>query len=200
MHLAVAAAGGCHGQVLDLQAPVLYLAPEDSDTRMYYRLEQLAPARNLALSFAFDWPALDNGGLDELAGEIECSPLRYRLVIVDTFTSALSIDTRFDCKRMVRVLQQLFVLSTANDLAILLVDRHRFPDTIGSADAVDMAFADANCRRMFDRTMTLNRPFGQVHALLTLSDSARPLTLPSLPDLRSLPFRSMPFPQIHGVR
>jgi hypothetical protein len=186
LHLAVAVAGGCRGQVLGLQAPVLYLAHEDTASRLHHRLKQLAPVGDPPLTFGLHWPLLDEGGLAELAAEILGSPQRPRLVVVDTLTSALSHGIRRDPGRLVMLLEQLYVLSAANRLALLLVDRHSYPTVRGRADAIDKALAEASRRRLFDRTLCLTRRFGEARAELAVEGCIQPIVLPKLPDLPAL--------------
>jgi RecA-family ATPase len=183
LQLAVAVAGGCRGQVQGLQAGALYLAPEDNCSRLAHRLRLIAAPADAPLHFGVQWPALDEGGLYELGVKIE-SIARCRLVVVDTLTSALGGDLLRDAAGLANLIDQLRILAVTHDLSLLLVDRHRFPDSYGRIDAVDLAFREASRRRLFDRTLTLLRGYGQRQASLVVSDSDRPFTLQCHPDLR----------------
>lgn len=65
--------------------PALYLALEDSERRLQARcrtlLDGAEPPSNVY--YATEWPRLDQGGLDELAGFLDRHP-DVRLVVVDT--------------------------------------------------------------------------------------------------------------------
>ena len=198
VHLAVLVAGGCRGQVIDLQAKVLYLAQEDSLAHAHACLRQLAAPDGLALCFGLYWPPLDAGGLDHLGRELDSGgsatksltnwsagvPARsstdpYRLVVVNTLTHAVSPLARRSPSCLLRILEQLHVLAATHGLSLLLVN-----SCTSRYDAVGAAFAEAGRRNLFDRTLTLTRPRGSAHAIerahaeLALSDSTRPIILP----------------------
>lgn len=83
--IAVAAGGRAIGSIAVEGGPVLYLALEDGPRRTQARLRMLlgeeAPPANLA--FAFDWPALDEGGADALDAWLIAHP-GARLIVIDT--------------------------------------------------------------------------------------------------------------------
>ncbi|MFN8470407.1 MAG: AAA family ATPase [Caldilineaceae bacterium] len=182
LELALAVASG--SQVCDLKEKVLYLAFEDPPWRLQRRLHQLTASPNLPLQFACGWPLLDGGGLIQLAAEMASG---QRLVIVDTLTAALSTACLASPARILAVLARLHVLAAACDAAVLLVDRHRAPESWPpglSPSAVDLAFAAADGAGLFAKTITLARPHGGKRATLQLSDYPYPIVLARHPDLK----------------
>jgi hypothetical protein len=105
-------------------------------------------------------------------------------VVIDSLTSALGPDLSTDCQGICRILRRLHTLATHRNVALLLVDRHRFPATVGEPDAVDAALALASAWGLFDRTLTLSRSFGQARPHLYLQDSPRPIILEQHPSLK----------------
>lgn len=174
------AAAGAPTRRAPTRSRVLYLALEDAPACLARRLQALEAAPNLPLYFCLGWPALDDGGLEQLAAQINGS---CRLVVVDTFTSALSLRTWDDPQRILGVIRRLHVLAAARNIAVLLVDRHRYPRAIEPLDAVDAAFAAADQAHLFERTMEIKRRFGRGGAVLHLSDCDQALVLPRHPDL-----------------
>jgi hypothetical protein len=203
--LAVGSGGGMAG----LQAPVLYLPLEDPPARLGRRLHQLGAAQgpssargkaDLPIRFHMHWPALDAEGLPLLAhtlaqrcfGPEPCSRARtaggrrpYRLVVVDTLSTALSPTGLRSRQRMLDVLLRLHALAAACNAALLLVDRHPYPARSRPLDAVDRALAAAFERGLFEQAITLSRPFGQQRAELRFAGSSRPIILALHPDIDS---------------
>jgi RecA-family ATPase len=66
--LAVTTGSTFLGNTTVQQGEVLYLALEDNRRRLQRRIKKLLPDREApaGLHFAFDWPRLDEGGLEEL--------------------------------------------------------------------------------------------------------------------------------------
>jgi hypothetical protein len=188
LQLALAAASG--SDVQDLESKVLFLALEDPPWRLQRRLYQLGARAHLPLHFATTWPLLDGGGLQCLAAEMARG---FRLVVIDTFTAALSRSCLEWPDRIVQVLARLHTLAAAFDAALLLLDRHRCPAACpgctgcAGGDNVDLAFAIADRLGLFAKTMTLARTFGRGNATLHLSDHPRPIRLARHPDLNHDP-------------
>ena len=85
--LAIASGGMALGQIPVKQGDVLYLALEDGRQRLQWRLQALlkngqAPQ---SLHLAMEWPALDEGGLDDLENWLDRYSSTARLIIIDTF-------------------------------------------------------------------------------------------------------------------
>ena len=83
---AVAAGGKAMGKVDVEQGRVLYLALEGSKRNMQDRLKALAQSGKVpeSLDLGFEWPRLDEGGLEQLHYYLSCYP-QTRLVVIDTF-------------------------------------------------------------------------------------------------------------------
>lgn len=84
--IAVADGGRALGKITVESGDVLYLALEDTQSRLQERLGRLlgdkpVPAR---LEFAVDWPKLDDGGLLKLESWLQCHP-EARLIVIDVW-------------------------------------------------------------------------------------------------------------------
>jgi hypothetical protein len=181
--LAVAAGGGMR----DVKSKVLYLALDDPPWRLQRRLHQLDANARLPLHFATSWPVLDGGGLQCLADEMAH---KYRLVVLDTLSSALSAPCLAGPDRIVQVLGRLQTLAFACNAAVLLIDRHTYPrscdptDTVAPTDPVELAFEVADRCGLFAKTITLARAFGEQGAALHLSDYPHPIYLARHPEIK----------------
>lgn len=161
---AVAVASG--GQFLGVpveQGPVLYLALEDSARRIQARLKRLLDDAGAAwpagLTFAFQCPRTDAGGLDALKAEVRHS--RPRLIVVDTFQKIRQRQTGggnayaedYDA---VGVLQQLALELQAAALLICHT-RKRAKDDLEPDDPLDEVTGTTGITAAADAVLVLTR-------------------------------------------
>jgi hypothetical protein len=151
VHLAVAAAGGGRflGQPVE-QVRVLYLALEDCEWRIAERLQRMGAAEGLPIEWAFEWLALDAGGVEALAREIDSD--RYGLVVVDVYNRLRGALRADDAARVGDQWRQLQNLTKGRKVGLLLLDHHNkgarsvhdpidnIMDTSEKAAAVDTAW------------------------------------------------------------
>lgn len=90
--LAVAEGGMALGKIECAQGEALYLALEDNEPRMQRRLNGMLPHNAngdaippAGLTFYYDWPRLDDGGIEQLSEWMRKHPAT-RLIVVDTMT------------------------------------------------------------------------------------------------------------------
>lgn len=166
---AIAAGGITLGKRVEGGA-VLYLALEDPPRRLKGRMQKQLwpsglPAEFLALGeFAEKIGDLRNGGSEVLARQIEWK--RYRLVVVDTLSRAISGD-QSDVAEMTLALTPLQEIAHANNCAVLLVDHHR-KGFLPSPDAVGDILGSTAKGAMADCIWGLYREPGKAGAVLTI--------------------------------
>ena len=114
---------------------VLYLALEDSLRRIQGRMERQHYIEEAEVDVQITWPALDQGGIDELKKTIRDQG--YSLVIIDTLSRAIDQADQNDGVEMTRVLGGLQRVALDARITILLVDHHRKNNITGSADPID---------------------------------------------------------------
>lgn len=167
--LQIAVAVGTGGRVLDRQVErgrVLYLGLEDSKRRLQERLnKQRAPA-TADLTLGIDWPALTDGGTDELAGAI--SQRGYSLVVIDTFSRALGSADQQDLADMTRLAGSgLQRVALAHDMAILVIDHHSKPGA-RAANPIDDLMGSTGKAAAADAVLGLYKDPGKKGAFLAV--------------------------------
>ena len=161
--IAIASGGSVLGKIPVRRGEVLYMALEDGMTRLQWRLKKLlrdAPVPD-RLHLTTEWPALDEGGLEDLEKWLRRHAYT-RLIIIDTFqrvkpssdgSSVYSIDF--------------------NSLARLTDLTHEFPVCImvihhtrkaGAEDAFDTVSGSTGLTGAVDATLVLKRSRGRADA------------------------------------
>jgi hypothetical protein len=137
---AVAVAGGglAFGSVPCRQGDVLYLALEDNERRLQSRLRHMglteAPER---LSFATEWPSLDEGCIDYLVDWLNQAQAP-RLIAIDVFAKIRSNGTGRESLYELdyKPAAALQTLASRHGIAIVLVHHTRKQDAEDPFDAV----------------------------------------------------------------
>ncbi len=119
--IARATAGDFLGIKVD-QAPVIYLALEDSPLRLKGRITAMGIKRNTPITFHTEYRLLNAGGLDDLYKEIQ--ETGAKLVIVDTFGRAVGKHEIKDYSENVNLLSPLQQMAQELGITILVVDHH----------------------------------------------------------------------------
>jgi hypothetical protein len=163
---------GAGGRFLDVdlaQGRCLYVALEDSPTRLQRRLEGMAAEAIGGLDFAFTWPALNEpAGIDALAAAIRDGGLR--LVVIDTLARAIRGRLDWDdVAQVTAMLGQLQALALASECCILLIDHHRKGNGQGGADAVDDVMGSTGKSAVADTVWGLYRKRGERTATLAIT-------------------------------
>jgi hypothetical protein len=141
---------------------VLFLGLEDGAARLKQRTEALL--RNKAFDgdvmFYTDFPLLFNGGVQELAKEIE-KDASIRLIVIDTFTafvtgknstSAARGENAFNAEY--RVTRPLLDIVRGKPITILLV-QHARKDVVGALDPFDSVSGTLGTSAVADATMVM---------------------------------------------
>jgi hypothetical protein len=115
---AVASGGQFLGEQID-QGDVLYFALEDNPRRLNKRLKRQGGACSPRLEFEImNWPGWKNI-------EREIAERRYRLVIIDTLSRALTDWDQNDVSDTTRVFDSLQKAAMEHEMTVLGVDHHR---------------------------------------------------------------------------
>lgn len=140
------------------QGPVLYLALEDSERRLRARCESQGIPRDADITFALQWPTLDNGGLARLQAEADGGD--YRLVIVDTFSRIAGSTDQDDVGATTVVMSSLQEVAATGNRCILLSDHHRKP-SVTAADPIDDILGSTGKSAVVDTAWGLYRQRGK---------------------------------------
>jgi hypothetical protein len=162
------------------QGEVLYLALEDNRRRLQRRITKLLSDREApaGLHFAFDWPRLDEGGLEALDTLLGERP-GINLVIVDTLArlkpAGSKKRTRYEEDR--DAVDSLVTLADKHSVVIVLVHHLR---EMESDDPLDMIHGSAGLTGGVDGALVLKRRRGEADANLLGMDatSRTPWSLP----------------------
>ena len=148
------------------QGEVLYLALEDNRRRLQRRITKLLSDREApaGLHFAFDWPRLDEGGLEALDTLLGERP-GINLVIVDTLArlkpAGSKKRTRYEEDR--DAVDSLVTLADKHSVVIVLVHHLR---EMESDDPLDMIHGSAGLTGGVDGALVLKRRRGEADANL----------------------------------
>jgi hypothetical protein len=151
--------------------PVLYLALEDSPSRLQTRIKQQGwqphlPAHFMCLgNFESQIGDLRNGGGEKLSNWIEQGG--YRFVVIDTLSRAVHGDQN-DAYEMTRGLEPLHQIAHDNNVALLLVDHHR-KTMVENADAIADILGSTAKGAMADTAWGLYRERGKRGAKLSVT-------------------------------
>ena len=98
---------------------VLYIALTDSRRRVKRRLETIPSdvTERGYLQFLFDFPMLDQGGIEKLKGYIESG--RYRLIVIDPLTRLGAYDE--GCLQLLRMFEELKDLRSSLSVCLAAV-------------------------------------------------------------------------------
>jgi hypothetical protein len=148
------------------QGEVLYLALEDNRRRLQRRIKKLLSDREApaGLHFAFDWPRLDEGGLEALDTLLGERP-GINLVIVDTLArlkpAGSKKRTQYEEDR--DAVDSLVTLADKHSVVIVLVHHLR---EMESDDPLDMIHDSAGLTGGVDGALVLKRRRGEADANL----------------------------------
>lgn len=133
------------------QGKVLYLALEDSPVQIKSRLQaQNWPAKGGEnIVFYYEWKHFDKGGFTDLVNELKND--NYRLVVIDTFSRAISINQNqtHEVTAALAPLQRL-----AKGFSILIVDHH---SKMRAEDPIDSVLGSTGKTAVVDTIMGLYR-------------------------------------------
>jgi hypothetical protein len=164
--LAIAMGSVILGNIPVQQGEVLYLALEDNPRRLYGRIRKLLAGRETpaGLTFASEWPRLDEGGLEKLDAFLSEHP-DVRLVICDTFARikprATGRRAQYDEDR--DAVDSLIPLADKHGVAMVLVHHLREAE---SDDPLDMIHGSAGLTGGVDGALVLKRRRGEADAYL----------------------------------
>ncbi len=147
------------------QGPVFYAALEDSPRRLKERLHQILGVREWSseLQFINQWSRLDEGGLEDLASELDRKP-ETRLVILDTLAKVRPGDTSrrlYDADY--QALGPLQSLAADRGVAILLIHHLRKEE---ATDWIDALSGTSGLTGVADSVLGLFRDRGRADAVL----------------------------------
>lgn len=165
MGIGVAVGGQVFGAIQCEQGDVLYLALEDNERRLQSRLRAMgrvmAPQR---LTFMTEWPALDDGCVDELEAWAH-SVDKPRLVIVDVLAKvrppANGRDQLYDADY--RTMTGLHAFATRHRLAVVVVHHTR---KMEAEDPFDQVSGTRGLTGAADTVMVLKRDIGTAKTVL----------------------------------
>ena len=163
LQLAVAVSTG--GKFLDKQVPqgsVLYMALEDSETRLKDRTQKMNIPRTAAIEFEQNWKPLHEGGLDDLLIEIERN--NPQLIIMDTFLR-VTRGLKDEADKVSPITDRLQRMAIERQILILIVDHTRKPSGI-FADPIDDLIGSTAKAANADGVMVLYKAQGKPGAVL----------------------------------
>jgi len=167
--LQIAAAVGKSGAVFGLPAKrgrVLFLALEDTPSRLSDRLRKQQIPEDVAITFFTKWEPLGQQGLSHL---MLAAAKGYTLIIIDTLSRVVGRADQMDAADMTLFMSNLQRLATENDLALLLIDHHRKPGVTSSADPVDDIFGSTAKAGVVDGALGLYKQHGEREAVLKIT-------------------------------
>jgi len=154
-----------NGRASEVQGRVLMLALEDNDRRIQSRLAKLQAKYPVLISYATNWPRMDQDGLEHLSRWLEGHSAATRLVVIDTLGrfrppesgrgSAYAQD--YD------VGAALKQLSDKHGVAILLLHHTRKAEAV---DVLDSVSGTQGLTGSVDALLILRRERGQCDAAL----------------------------------
>lgn len=166
--LAVAFGGYAVGALRVEQAAVLYLALEDGARRMQDRLRHItSDALPPGLTFFFDWPRTDDGGLERLGVWLDRNPA-CRFVIVDTLQK-IKAQSRFNANAYeadYAAMEGLQRLAIERRVCVLLVHHLR---KSGGDDILDSVSGSVGITGASDAVLILERGRREADAVLHIT-------------------------------
>jgi hypothetical protein len=164
--IAIAADGMALGSIKVAPGSVLYLALEDGERRMQTRLRKMlgygsVPAN---LFFAWEWPRLNEGGLEALQDWITAHP-DVKLIVVDTLQR---IRPREDGRGRLYTTDYdasgpLADLAHSNSVAIVIIHHAR---KMASDDPLDLISGSLGLSGAADAALIMQRTRGEAGAVL----------------------------------
>jgi hypothetical protein len=144
-----------------------YIALEDNPKRIKGRMTLMRHRQTSRLGFAYDWPALDRGGLEFIRQLIEeHAPI---LIVIDTISRITGRgrdqDSNADMTDLLHPLQQL---ALTRSMSITLIDHHKKPG-MDINDAIDDIMGSTAKTGVADCIWGLYRKSGQSTASLKIT-------------------------------
>jgi len=162
---AVATGGMALGERVE-RGKVLYLALEDSWTRIRERGKLQRLPADAPVVFADRWEALGEGGLATLQTAMDQE--RPRLVVLDTFSRVAGRVDQQDVGEMTVILSNLQRVALDRDMAILALDHHRKKGGF-EANAIDDVLGSTAKSAVSDAVWGLYREQGDHTATLLVT-------------------------------
>lgn len=144
---------------------VLYLSLEQDEIDMSELQEhmKLYKKTKKSINYAFDWPYLSDGGLEDLELLLEASP-ETKVIIIDTLAHFAGEDLSRNYGREYRTLNRLRKLAKAHSAAII-VCHHTTKNAKGSS--ISDLYGSTGIAAAADSIILLARKEGQDRAVLT---------------------------------
>lgn len=114
---------------------VLYIALTDSRRRVKHRLEAILPgdlSTDHRLHLLWDFPMLDQGGIEKLKGYIESG--RYRLIVIDPLTRLGAYDE--GCLQLLRMFEEFKDLRSSLSVCLAAVMTTTRPEMNRTVDCL----------------------------------------------------------------
>lgn len=156
LSLSLAAGQPALGTIPVDQCTVLYLALEEHEGRLNSKLSRIRgsnpPTNNI--HFAFKWPRMDEGGLENLKAWIEVHP-SVKLIVIDTFTKFRSLKSNGTLYNKDYVeISSIKRIADRHSLAIVVIHHLR---KSSAKDALDMITGSTGLSGASDSLLILSR-------------------------------------------
>lgn len=138
------------------QCKTLYLALEESEGRLKAKMAKIRaanpPTNNV--HFAFKWPRMDEGGMQDLAKWVELNP-EVRLIVIDTFARFRSLKSNGALyNRDYQEISKIKKMADEKSVAIVLVHHLR---KASAKDQVDLITGSSGLTGAVDTVAILDR-------------------------------------------
>lgn len=164
--LQTASAVGSGGIVLNKvveKGRVLYLALEDSASRLKKRIMEMGIPADTDITFQLNWPPFQGKGIETLSNEIEKNG--FSLVVVDTFARAIPGVDQDKAEIVGPLVARLQSLTTLFNNGIVLIDHTRKPSGL-AADPIDDIMSSTAKTAVADAIFAFYREQGKAGAVL----------------------------------
>jgi RecA-family ATPase len=164
--IALAAGGRALGKIKTAQTTVLYLALEDTDKRLNFRIKKLHAETVDNLLFVEKW----DGGIAALREYLkENSPIRF--VIIDTLVKFFPTVDFNDYSGMTNALTPLKYIADELDIGIMLITHTKKGGNAKDAgsDWMDQTLGSKAINATADQTLTLKRARSEGRAYLNIT-------------------------------
>ena len=156
MQIAHAVGTGAEFFNRDVQAGnVLYIALEDSGSRLKERAIKQGIPSNANIEWVLEWPAMQNEGIDQLQLEIQTQ--KFNTIVIDTLTRGLpGVNPTRNLPTIQRVYGDLQTIALENNADIITSDHTRKPFGL-NRDPIDDIIDSTSKTAIADATFALYR-------------------------------------------